>query len=389
MNRLLFIVLLAMAVACKPKTDSETETTNTTSDTTKTMASITKASFGKLPDGQEITLYTVTNKNGVEMKVMNYGAIITSLKTPDKNGVLEDIVLGYDSLAGYLKESPFFGAVVGRYGNRIAKGKFTLDGKEYTLAINNGVNALHGGVKGFDKVFWNIEEVPSAEGPALKLSYLSKDMEEGYPGNLKAEVIYTLTDNNELRFDYTATTDKTTVVNLTQHSYFNLTGNAKRDILDHELMLISDEIVPVDKTLIPTGKLRKVANTPFDFTTAQVIGKRINNKDEQIEMGGGYDHCFVLRDASDSLKLAAVLTEPTSGRKVEVYTTEPGIQFYSGNFLTGSITGKGNVVYARRFGLCLETEHFPDSPNQKQFPSVVLKPGETYKTSTVYKFGVK
>jgi len=389
MNRLLFIVLLAMAVACKPKTDSETETTNTTSDTTKTMASITKASFGKLPDGQEITLYTVTNKNGVEMKVMNYGAIITSLKTPDKNGVLEDIVLGYDSLAGYLKESPFFGAVVGRYGNRIAKGKFTLDGKEYTLAINNGVNALHGGVKGFDKVFWTIEEVTSAEGPALKLSYLSKDMEEGYPGNLKAEVIYTLTDNNELRFDYTATTDKTTVVNLTQHSYFNLTGNAKRDILDHELMLTSDEIVPVDKTLIPTGKLRKVANTPFDFTSAQVIGKRINDKDEQIEMGGGYDHCFVLRDASDSLKLAAVLTEPTSGRKVEVYTTEPGIQFYSGNFLTGSITGKGNVVYARRFGLCLETEHFPDSPNQKQFPSVVLKPGETYKTSTVYKFSVK
>jgi aldose 1-epimerase len=388
MNRLLFIVLLA-AVACKPKTDAETSTSTTTSDTIKTMASITKANFGKLPDGQEITLYTVTNKNGVEMKVMNYGAIITSLKTPDKNGVLEDIVLGYDSLAGYLKESPFFGAVVGRYGNRIAKGKFTLEGKEYTLAINNGVNALHGGVKGFDKVVWTIEEVTSAEGPALKLSYLSKDMEEGYPGNLKAEVIYTLTDNNELRLDYTATTDKTTVINLTQHSYFNLTGNAKRDILEHEIMINSDEIVPVDKTLIPTGKLRKVANTPFDFTTAQPIGKGINDKDEQIVLGGGYDHCFVLRDASDSLKLAAVLTEPVSGRKVEVYTTEPGIQFYSGNFLTGSITGKGGVVYARRFGLCLETEHFPDSPNQKQFPSVVLKPGETYKTSTVYKFGVK
>jgi len=389
MNRLLFIVLLLAAVACKPKTDAETSTTTTTSDTIKTMASITKANFGKLPDGQEITLYTVTNKNGVEMKVMNYGAIITSLKTPDKNGVLEDIVLGYDSLAGYLKESPFFGAVVGRYGNRIAKGKFTLEGKEYTLAINNGVNALHGGVKGFDKVVWTIEEVTSAEGPALKLSYLSKDMEEGYPGNLKAEVIYTLTDNNELRLDYTATTDKTTVINLTQHSYFNLTGNAKRDILEHEIMINSDEIVPVDKTLIPTGKLRKVANTPFDFTTAQPIGKGINDKDEQIVLGGGYDHCFVLRDASDSLKLAAVLTEPVSGRKVEVYTTEPGIQFYSGNFLTGSITGKGGVVYARRFGLCLETEHFPDSPNQKQFPSVVLKPGETYKTSTVYKFGVK
>jgi aldose 1-epimerase len=378
--------LAAAAVGCKPNT----ETTDTkTEDTTKTMASITKSAFGKLPDGQEVFLYTVTNKNGVEMKITNYGGIITSLKTPDKNGVLEDIVLGYDSLAGYLKESPFFGAIVGRYGNRIAKGKFKLDGKEYTLALNNGPNSLHGGPKGFDKVVWSVEEITSLDGPALKLSYLSKDMEEGFPGNLQAEAIYTLTDNNELRFDYKATTDKTTVVNLTQHSYFNLTGNTKRDILDHVLTINSDEIVPVDKTLIPTGKFRKVAGTPFDFTTPQVVGSRINDKDEQIELGGGYDHCYVLRPSKDTLNHAATVTEPVSGRKVEVYTTEPGVQFYSGNFLTGSITGKGNVVYAKRFGLCLETEHFPDSPNQPQFPTVVLKPGEIYKTTTVYKFSAQ
>lgn len=387
MNKFIFIVLLA-AVACKPKADTETKETNT-ADSTKTMASITKASFGKLPDGQEVFLYTVKNKNGVEMKVTNYGGIITSLKTPDKNGVLEDVVLGYDSLDGYLKESPFFGAIVGRYGNRIAKGKFKLDGKEYTLAINNPPNSLHGGPKGFDKVVWTIEEIMSINGPALKLSYLSKDMEEGFPGNLQAEAIYTLTENNELRFDYKATTDKATVVNLTQHTYFNLTGNTKRDILNHMLEINSDEIVPVDKTLIPTGKFRKVAGTPFDFTTTQAVGSRINDKDEQLEFGGGYDHCYVLRPSKDTLNYAAAVSDPESGRKIEVYTTEPGIQFYSGNFLTGSITGKGNVVYSKRFGLCLETEHYPDSPNQPQFPSVTLKPGEVYKTTTVYKFSAQ
>jgi len=387
MNKLIFIVLLA-ALACKPKADSETKE-NITADSTKAMASITKTSFGKLPDGQEVFLYTVTNKNGVEMKVTNYGGIITSLKTPDKNGVLEDIVLGYDSLAGYLKESPFFGAIVGRYGNRIAKAKFKLEGKEYTLATNDGPNSLHGGKKGFDKVVWNIEEVTSLDGPALKLSYLSKDLEEGFPGNLQSEVIYTLTDANELRFDYEATTDKATVVNLTQHSYFNLTGNGKHDILNHVLVINSDEIVPVDKTLIPTGKFRKVAGTPFDFTTPQSIGSRINEKDEQLELGKGYDHCYVLKSSTDSLNFAATVSDPDSGRKMEVYTTEPGIQLYSGNFLTGSITGKGNVVYGKRFGLCLETEYYPDSPNQPQFPSVVLKPGEVYKTTTVYKFSAE
>jgi len=382
----LFFVVLLAAFACKPKTETTQEQPQ---DTTKKMAAITKKSFGKLPDGSEVVQYTVTNKNGVEMNVINYGAIITSLKTPDKNGVMGDIVLGFDSIGGYLNGSPFFGAVVGRYGNRIAKGKFKLDGKEYTLAVNNPPNSLHGGVKGFDKVIWNVEEISVPEGPALKLTYLSKDMEEGFPGNLQAEVIYILDDNNELKFIYRATTDKPTVVNLTQHSYFNLTGNTKRDILDHELTIYSDEMVPVDKGLIPTGKFRKVAGTPFDFTTPHVIGSRINDKDEQLEVGGGYDHCFVLRDSKDSLKHAATVTEPVSGRTLDVYTTEPGVQFYSGNFLQGNLTGKGNVVYQKRFGLCLETEHYPDSPNQPQFPSVVLKPGEVYKTSTVYKFGVK
>lgn len=384
MNKLFFIVLLA-AIACKPKTEVKEEP----QDTTKKMTTIIKSAFGKLPDGGEVVQYTVTNKNGIEMKIINYGGIITSLKTPDKNGTMEDIVLGFDSLKGYLSEPPFFGAIVGRYGNRIAKGKFKLDGKEYTLAINNTPNSLHGGVKGFDKVLWNVEEIVLPEGPSLKLTYTSKDMEEGFPGTLKAEAIYTLSDNNELQFHYSATTDKTTVVNLTQHSYFNLTGGTKRDILDHELTIYSDEIVPVDKTLIPTGKFRKVAGTPFDFTTPHKVGERINDKDEQIEFGGGYDHCFVVRSSSDSLKHAATVTEPVSGRTMDVYTTEPGVQFYSGNFLNGNFIGKGNVAYAKRFGLCLETEHYPDSPNQPQFPSVVLKPGEIYKTTTVYKFGSK
>lgn len=332
--------------------------------------------------------YTLTNKNGVEMQVMNYGGIITSLRVPDKNGVVEDVVLGYDSLSGYLKTTPYFGAIVGRYGNRIANGKFKLDGKTYTLAQNNNGQSLHGGIKGFDKVYWSIEETTSAEGPSVKLKYTSKDMEEGYPGNLAVEVVYTLTNDNALKIDYTATTDKKTVINLTQHSYFNLTGNGKRDILEHVVTLAADKFVPVGKTLIPTGKLMDVANTPFDFRTPTAVGARIDSKDQQIAMGGGYDHCWVLTGA-DSTKAAATVYEPTSGRVVDVYTTEPGIQFYSGNFLDGTITGKGGVVYTKRFGLCLETEHFPDSPNQPSFPSVVLNPGETYKTQTVYKFSTK
>jgi aldose 1-epimerase len=324
----------------------------------------------------------------VEVHVINYGGIITHLKTPDKNGVMEDIVLGYDSLDGYLKESPFFGALIGRYGNRIGKGKFKIDGQEYSLVQNNNGQHLHGGIKGFDKVFWDIQEISSDKGKALRLTYLSKDMEEGYPGNLNVTVDYVLTDNNELDINYSATTDKKTVVNLTQHTYFNLSGNVKGDILDHVLQLEADQFVPVDKTLIPTGKLAPVAGTPFDFTKPTAVGQRINEKNEQLTIAGGYDHCWVL-SSKDSLKTAGTLYHPASGRNIEVLTTEPGIQFYSGNFLTGSITGKNGVVYKHRFGLCLETEHFPDSPNQPSFPSVLLEPGQTYQTKTIYRFSVK
>lgn len=387
MQKLLPFALLigiTLSQGCKNK-ESNTGTIDSTAAPTRT---ITKSVFGKLPDGKEVTRYTLQNKNGLEMTVINYGGIITSLKVPDKNGVLEDIVLGYDSLSHYLQDSPYFGAIVGRYGNRIANGKFKLDGKTYILAQNNNGQHLHGGLKGFDKVFWNIEEHPSSEGPALKLSYLSQDMEEGYPGNLETEVIYVLSDNDELKIDYRSTTDTKTVVNLTQHSYFNLTGNCKRDILDHQLMVTSDKFVPVDKVLIPTETLKEVTGTPFDFRTATAIGARITQKDSQLELGKGYDHCWVL-SSPDSMKLAGSLYEPTSGRMVEIFTTEPGLQFYSGNFLDGSLSGKNGVVYQHRYGLCLETEHFPDSPNRPDFPSTELKPGEVYTTQTVYRFSTR
>lgn len=351
---------------------------------------VTKDSFGKLADGTEVFRYTLKNANGIEMQVINYGGIVTALKAPDKNGVLEDIVLGYDSLSSYIKETPYFGAIVGRYGNRIAKGKFTIDGVTYDkLAKNNNGQHLHGGVKGFDKVFWNIEPIASSDGAAIKLTYLSKDGEEGYPGNLNIEVTYTLTDSNEWQIRYKATTDKKTIVNLTQHTYFNLSGNGKRDILGHELYLKSDQFVPVDKVLIPTGKLELVKGTPFDFNAATAVGARIKESHPQLKNGyDGYDHCWVL-SSTDSVKLAGSLVDPTSGRMLEIYTTEPGIQFYSGNFLDGSLTGKGGVVYKRNYGLCLETEHFPDSPNQPSFSSVLLAPGETYETYTAYRFSAK
>jgi len=387
MRKLIVFTLLIsiMTQACKNNADSSSATAT---DSTSAVSAITKVPFGKLPDGQEVNLYTLKNKNGIEMQVINYGAIITSLKAPDKNGVFEDIVLGYDSLDQYLKATPYFGAIVGRYGNRIANGKFSIDGTAYTLAQNNNGQHLHGGEIGFDKVFWNIEEYSSTEGPALKLSYLSKDGEEGYPGNLQSEVLYILTDNNELKIDYKATTDKKTVVNLTQHTYFNLTGNCKRDILDHQLVLASDKFVPVDKVLIPMKDLKDVTGTPFDFRTATAIGARINEKDAQLEAGLGYDHCWVLSSA-DSLKFAGSIYEPGTGRFVEVLTSEPAIQFYCGNFLDGTLTGKGGVVYKHRYGLCLETEHFPDSPNRPDFPTTLLNPGEVYKTQTIYRFSTK
>ena len=366
------------------------ESSNTTSDTTADLSITTmqKEVFGKMPEGQEVFRHVLKNKNGLEVHVINYGAIITHLLAPNKSGQLEDIVLGYDSLNSYLKSSPYFGAVVGRYGNRIANGKFKLDGNEYTLVQNNNGQHLHGGTKGFDKVFWNVEPAQSPKGQSLRLTYLSKDMEEGYPGNLNVSALYTLTEDNALEVVYTATTDKKTVVNLTQHSYFNLSGNAKRDILDHQLQLNANQFVPVDKTLIPTGKLQPVSGTPFDFTKLTSVGSRINGSHEQLKIGGGYDHCWVL-SSEDSLKNAATLYDPTSGRTVEILTTEPGIQFYSGNFLDGSIRGKNGVQYTHRYGLCLETQHFPDSPNRPEYPSVVLTPGEEYKTVTIFRFGVK
>lgn len=348
-----------------------------------------KSNFGTLPDGRAADLFTLRNAQGMEVKITNYGGTIVSWTAPDRAGKYADVVLGCDSLAGYLRGVPYFGALIGRYGNRIAKGKFSLDGQTYSLAINNIGNSLHGGIKGFDKVLWTAEPIKGDE-PALKLTYLSKDGEEGYPGNLNVEVLYTLLKDNSLKIDYTATTDKKTVLNLTNHSYFNLANAGTGDILSHELVLNASAFLPVDSTLIPTGERRPVAGTVFDFTQPTAIGARVNEtKDQQIKFGGGYDHCWVLTDSSKTLKLAATVHEPTTGRVMEVLTTEPAVQFYCGNFLDGTVVGKGGVAYAYRTGLCLETQHYPDSPNQSAFPSTVLAPGETYKTTTVYRFGVR
>ena len=359
----------------------------TTKNTMDSLKLVSSRSFGKMADGQAVTLYTMRNRKGAEMNVMNYGGIIVSLKMPDRNGVIEEVTLGYDSLSSYQKASPFFGALVGRYGNRIAKGKFTLDGNSYTLPLNNGVNHLHGGSLGFDKMFWAIQDVSDSVQAKLKLTYQSKDNEQGYPGNLTIEVLYSLSDDNEVRVEYKATTDKKTVVNLTQHAYFNLSGNARRSILDHQLAIQADNFLPIDETLIPTGVLQPVKGTPFDFLTAQNIGSRINEKNAQLINGKGYDHCWALNNQGHFEKVAT-LEDVSSGRRMEVFTDQPGMQFYSGNFLDGSNVGKGGVVYQQHLGLCLETQHFPDSPNKPAFPSVVLSPGETYHTVTAYKFSV-
>ncbi|UCC22332.1 MAG: galactose mutarotase [Planctomycetota bacterium] len=341
--------------------------------------SIEKQDFGKTPDGESVDLYTLTNSNGLKAQIMTYGGIVTTLHVPDRNGQLGDIVSGYDTLDEYIKENPYFGALIGRCGNRIGKGKFTLNGVEYTLATNNGPNHLHGGIKGFDKVVWDAEQMETDEGPALKLNYLSKDGEEGYPGNLNCTVIYTLTNNDELKVSYEAETDKDTVVNLTHHSYFNLAGHDSGDILGHELMLNADNYTAVDEDLIPTGQIKPVKGTPMDFTKPMAVGARI----DQVE--GGYDHNFVLNSSDGSLALAASVYEPKTGRVMGISTTEPGIQFYSGNFLDGSLKGKG-AVYNKHNAFCLETQHFPDAPNKPDFPSIVLKPGEKYTHLTVHKF---
>ena len=348
-----------------------------------------KELFGKAADGKEVYIYTLRNKNGMEARITNYGGILVSLMVPDRNGKPGDVVLGYDSLAEYIKDSPYFGALVGRYANRIGKGRFTLNGVEYKLAINNGANHLHGGLKGFDKVVWDVNEKESRPGGSLTLSYRSKDGEEGYPGDLSVKVVYSLTESNELRIEYRATTDKPTAVNLTHHSYFNLAGAGNGDILSHELFIDADLFTPVDSGLIPTGEIRSVKGTPMDFTQPTAIGARINSNEMQLKIAGGYDHNWVVNKPMKSFGLAARVFEKTTGRVMEVWTTEPGLQFYSGNFLSGSNIGKGGKRYEHRFGFCLETQHYPDSPNRPQFPSTILNPGQTYSSTTVYRFTAK
>ena len=346
---------------------------------------IDKIQFGETMDGTDVDQYILSNNNGMEVRIITYGGIITSWTAPDKNGNYKDIVLGYNTLAEYEAETPYFGALIGRYGNRIAKGKFSLDNQEYTLAVNNGVNHLHGGLKGFDKVVWDAKTNVNDSTVSLELSYLSKDMEEGYPGNLKTIVTYTLNNEDELSVSYEAATDKPTIVNLTQHSYFNLTGDFNQNILGHELVINADSFLPVNNTLIPTGEFKDVAETPFDFRKPKAIGKHINQENTQLENGMGYDHCWVLNDQDTGVRFVASAYEPVSGRLLEVFSDEPGIQFYSGNFLDGTLPSKNNGVYQHRTGFCLETQHYPDSPNQKNFPSVRLNLGEKYNSKTVFR----
>ena len=381
-----------LLASCDSKTTTQTgESAGTAADSTDTAGAAaglpTSASFGKTTDGTEVKLFTLTNAHGLKATISNFGGTVTGLQVPDKDGKLGEVVLGFDDVSGYQsaafrKSNPYFGALIGRYGNRIAKGKFTLGGKTYNLATNNGANTLHGGKIGFDQVIWNAEPGTSADGPTLKLTYLSKDGEEGYPGNLNVTVVYTLTNDDALKIDYTATTDKATVVNLTNHAYFNLSHGVSKDILAHEVTIPADRYNVVDAGLIPTGELRPVKGTSFDFTTPHAIGERIG------QVPGGYDHNWILNQASGQHS-AATVYDPASGRTMEVTTDQPGIQFYTGNFLDGTLTGKGSTQYGKHAGFCLETQHFPDSPNQSKFPSTVLKPGETLRSTTSYKFGVR
>lgn len=347
--------------------------------------------FGKTVGGITISKYVLTNKKGAEAVVISYGATLVSLKIPDRNGKIADVVLGYDQLESYEQGTSFFGGTIGRYGNRIARGEFTLDGMVFHLPKNDGPNSLHGGTIGFNKRVWTGVDRSRADAQVVELSYTSPDGEEGYPGMLKVKVTYTLlAETNELRIDYSATTDKDTVLNLTNHSYFNLSGDMSKDILNHQLLLRAKQFTPVDSTLIPTGKLQAVRGTPFDFTNATAIGARINDDNEQLKFGRGYDQNWVLeRTEKGGLQLAAEVFEPTSGRVLEILTTQPGIQFYSGNFLDGTAKGKGGILYAHRTGLCLETQHFPDSPNHPNFPSTELKPGQTYRSTTILRFSTR
>ena len=351
---------------------------------------VSTAPYGSLPGGEEVTLYTLENSHGLVLKVIDYGLIVTELHVPDRNGRMEDIVLGYDRLEDYLIETPYFGAIVGRYGNRIGEGRFSLDGETYQLTINDGDNHLHGGATGFDKVLWSGTPSVDDDAASVSFTYLSADGEEGYPGTLKATVVYSLNDDNEFVISYEATTDKPTVVNLTHHSYFNLRGQGKGSIAGHELTINADHFTPVDAGLIPTGELAPVEGTPMDFRKARPIGSRIEVPYPQLAYGGGYDHNWVLNENGEmQMNFAARLYDPDSGRELQIWTEEPGIQFYSGNFLDGSLKGKDGAVYHFRYGLCLETQHFPDSPNKPEWPSTRLDPGETYRTKTIHRFSTQ
>jgi aldose 1-epimerase len=373
-----YCLMLAPLAGLVSSCGNNKENKNNMSDSTSTTTgkAITQSDWGEL-DGKKVYLYTLTNKNGIQVKISNYGGTVTSWVTPDKNGNKSSIVLGFNNLKAYQTPPPFFGATIGRYGNRIAKGKFTLDGKQYTLATNNGQNHLHGGNKGFDKVVWDAAPINDST-PSLTLNYLSKDGEEGYPGNLKVQVKFTLTEANELQIEYNAETDKATPVNLTNHSYFNLTGDVSNTILDHTLMINADKYTPVDTTLIPTGVLAPVHGTPFDFRQPKKIGRDID------KVPGGYDHNFVLNRQGSDLISVATVSDSVSGRRLEVFTTEPGLQFYSGNFLDGTLKTDDGKAINKHTGMCLETQHFPDSPNRTNFPSTILKPGEKYHTVTKY-----
>ena len=350
---------------------------------------ITSQPFGKTENNLPVKIYTLRNDRGMEVKITNYGGIVVSLIVPDRSGKMDDVVLGYDNLKDYIKRSPYFGALIGRYGNRIAMGRFDLDGRHYKLAINNGPNALHGGLKGFDKVVWKATPFFTKNGPSLRLNYVSENGEEGYPGTLVVRAVYTLTYQNELHLTFTATTNKPTIVNLTSHSYFNLAGAGSGDILGHVVTIKANRFTPVDKTQIPTGELRPVKGTPFDFTRPATIGSRIKNNDRQLKFGKGYDHNWVVRDKPGKLALVAKAYEPLKGRVLEVFSTEPGLQFYSGNFLDGTNVGKGGNVYRFRYGFCMEPQHFPNSPNQPAFPPVVLRPGNVYRNTISYHFLTK
>ena len=395
MRCLIFSLILCfiLLTACEKSIDNSGKT-NSAAEANKTNTAARKVenhSFGKTADGREAGLFILKNSKGTEAAITNYGATLVSFKTADRSGKFDDVVLGLDSVEGYvsdayLKANPYFGAILGRYANRIADARFFLNGSEYKLAANNGDNNLHGGKQGFDKVFWEGREVPAENGSAVEFTYTSADGEEGFPGKLTAKVVYTLTEENELKIDCTAITDKETIVNLTHHSYFNLAGHASGDILKQKLKIFADKFTPVNNESIPTGEIKSVENTPFDFREAKEIGKDIEAADEQLKYGKGFDHNFVLSGEAGSLRPAAVATDETSGRVMEVLTTEPGIQLYTGNHLDGSFSGKSGAIYKLRSGFCLETQHYPDSPNRKEFPSTILKPGETYKTSTVYKF---